>query len=143
VAIFFRSGSEQHRHWHRKDGQRSLGPCRFCLDLAALVVCLLLRVAPQQVGKSASMAERVLAGFWLLTRRVVCFFAAAFFLMVSVFGGMAALKERSGFGLLGVIFALVMAAACIWWGLYGAGRVRTFGDARSTHEERKRRYGWK
>ncbi|MFG6458503.1 hypothetical protein [Roseateles sp. BYS96W] len=94
-------------------------------------------------GKSPTTIERVLAGLWILVRRVVCFVGAAFFLMAGVFGGIAAFEQRNAFVLVGVIFCLAFGVASIWWGLYGDGTGRRFGDARSKHEERKRRYGWK
>ncbi len=94
-------------------------------------------------SKSPTTTERVLAGLWILVRRVVCFVGAAFFLMAGVFGGIAAFEQRIAFVLPGVIFCLAFGVASIWWGLYGYGTGRRFGDARSKNEERKRRYGWK
>lgn len=80
--------------------------------------------------------ERTLARGWLLFRRVACFAVAAFFLLV----GAGMLFD----GLFGpAMFALVIAAVAAWVGMYGAGRRRAFGDDKSVHAERKRRYGWR
>lgn len=94
-------------------------------------------------SRAPTQVERVLAKCWLAVRRTVCFTGAGLFGAAAVFGLYASFIEGSGLGLYGAVFCLLLAGVCTWWGVYGTGHRRTMGDDRSTHEERKRRYGLK
>jgi hypothetical protein len=95
-------------------------------------------------ARRASANERALATGWVIFRRVVCFGAAL------LFGG-AAVRALVGIFLgdpVHVMLGLFAGCAaitglCIWTGIYGAGRKRSFSDDREEHERRKIRYGWK
>lgn len=93
------------------------------------------RVAP-------TTTERIAAKIWLFTRRAFCFIGALLFGAAGTLGGYEVITQGSGGAFVGSIMAFALAAACVWWGIYGAGLQRSFRDDKPTHEKRKRRYGW-
>lgn len=84
--------------------------------------------------------ERVLARVWVALRRFVCFSAALIFGAGAVFALFSIGKPNS---LLAVCIFTFFALLFAWWGVFGAGEWRSFGDDVPSHTERKKRYGWK
>lgn len=96
-------------------------------------------------GTPPGRVERFLAASWLLIRRIVCFGAAG----LCVFGAVfvirgAVLGSASLMTPVGVLLLLSVAGLFFHWGRYGAGYRRgDFGEDRSVHESRRKRYGWR
>jgi hypothetical protein len=93
--------------------------------------------------QTPTRAEVMLARSWLMIRRAVCFFGALVLGCTGAFGLKHSFAQPGWLAFAGVLICFLLAGACLWWGIYGTARVRGFADDRSTHEERKRRYGWK
>jgi hypothetical protein len=116
--------------------------------LEVIVVVALLMMIPlyfeSRASKEPSGTERFFARIWLIVRRSLCFVAALMFGAVAIAGLL---------GLFGIVkaappwhmalFSAAVAAALVWWGVFGAGRSKGFSDDRPEHERRKHRYGWR
>ena len=80
--------------------------------------------------------EVALAFTWILVRRTTVGFAALLFAV----GAVAAYRGGSVWSAIGLLF---MSATFFWWGWFGPGYGRGYGDDLPAHRARKRRYGWK
>jgi hypothetical protein len=97
-----------------------------------------------RADRPASDNERALAKGWVVFRRMVCFGAALLFGGAAVRALVGILLGEPVHVMLGLFAGCAaIACACIWTGIYGAGRSRNHSDDREEHERRKIRYGWK
>jgi len=96
-------------------------------------------------SQEASTPERVLAGAWLVVRRLVLFFVGLVFLLATLYAAFTATWSAASWKqeLGGIAVGLLLSLVAFWVGIYGAGRRRFFSDDRKVHNERKERYGWR
>ena len=80
--------------------------------------------------------EVVLAWLWTTLRQLL---GTAVAVMIVLF---ALANLRKGQWITGS-FAALFGAGILWMAWFGGGYLRSFGDDRPAHLERKRRYGWK
>jgi hypothetical protein len=116
--------------------------------LSGIVVTGLLMLIPlyfeSRRDNEPTGSERFLARTWLFVRRCLCFLAAMLFGALAIHGVLGLVGVTRDSPPLGVaLFSGAMAGVFIWWGIFGAGRSRTFSDDRPEHERRRRRYGWR
>lgn len=87
-----------------------------------------------------SPIERIAAGIWLWTRRILCWGAALVFL------GFAATMIFEGVELQHVpvfFVVLLLGGMALWVGLKGSGHSESMRDDAAVHAERRKRYGWR
>lgn len=116
--------------------------------LSGIVVTGLLLLIPlyfeSRRDKEPTGNERLLARAWLFVRRCLCFLAAMLFGAVAIHGVLGFVGVTGASPPLGAaLFSGAMSGVFFWWGIFGAGRFRSFSDDRPEHERRRRRYGWR